>query len=149
MSKTKIDDEIVQLLPKLIHYLDSREHHRIVELFNRDGVWAMPHDTMRGRQEIRQALDARRTNRVSCHLITNLFAELVETDRASIHGYLLVPLFGDREGGDAAGAGSLGPFRISRCRALVSREADVWRIDEFVVEPNLFPQPQTAQQGQG
>ncbi|MBV9542295.1 MAG: nuclear transport factor 2 family protein, partial [Alphaproteobacteria bacterium] len=71
-------------------FVDHGEAERVAELFEDDGVWASPENTMTGVAKIRAGFRQRQDNiaRMSRHVCCNLLIDVVDADHASGTVYL-------------------------------------------------------------
>jgi ketosteroid isomerase-like protein len=76
------------LVMRFFRGLDTRDHAAVAALMAPDGVWVRQGKPLNGPAAVMAALKQRPVNRVTCHLITNVWAEHFDAQRARLNFYL-------------------------------------------------------------
>lgn len=76
------------LVMRFFRGLDTRDHAAVAALMAPDGVWVRQGTRLNGPAAVMAALEQRPANRVTCHLISNLWAEQFDEQRARLNFYL-------------------------------------------------------------
>lgn len=88
-SVPAIEAACIKVTIRLFRCLDTRDHEAAAELFSPEAVWHRARGAaLTGRAQIRADLDARPANRATAHLLSNVWAEALDPDRARVHFYL-------------------------------------------------------------
>jgi ketosteroid isomerase-like protein len=88
-----IERACTQLVLKSLRAFDERDWQTYAQLFAEDGVFIRanePDQPLTGRAAIQAALAARPVNRLTVHLCTNIQIDVLDSDRAQGHCYLLL-----------------------------------------------------------
>ena len=68
--------------------LDTREHATVAAMFAPDGTWHRQGVLLNGPADVLAALEKRSPDRSTAHMLTNVWAEALDPDRARVHYYL-------------------------------------------------------------
>ena len=90
LQRLLIERDCARLVTDYCHFVDHGEAARIADLFTKDGVWASPQVTMRGREELSKGFRRRQdqTARMSRHVCNNLRVDVIDADHARGTVYL-------------------------------------------------------------
>jgi hypothetical protein len=70
--------------------LDTREHASAAAMFAPDGTWHRQGVLLTGPADVLAALEKRSPDRSTAHVLTNVWAEALDPDRARVHYYVSV-----------------------------------------------------------
>ena len=112
------------LVMQFFRGLDTRDHASVAALMAPDGVWVRQGTPLVGPEGVMAALEQRPLNRVTCHLITNLWAEHLDEQRARLNFYLTA-YEGTLENGTITGSRMLG---VRFCTDELVYLDNAWRI---------------------
>lgn len=128
--------ELVELLHRFFHYLDTSRYAELVAMFDEQGVWLRQGEKLRGHAAILEAMNARPTTQRIRHIITNAFVAKGENGEATLQSYMTAYRYDD--GTVREGVVKIpGPFRVSVVSTTFRRGGADWRIVEQDIVPEF------------
>lgn len=82
--------ECIELVTRYFRHYDRREYPELYALMTPDSVWNRPDGPARFGPELEAAMARRPDSWAVVHLLTNLFADLVDEGRVKVHGMMAV-----------------------------------------------------------
>lgn len=127
--------ELTSLLGRLYGALDERDYRQVAECFDEEGVWIRQGKSLRGHDEIIEAMNGRSPSMVVHHLFSNCLFEQAQDDVVTGR-YLLTVLMADA-GGQSPPL-TAGTPQCGFCDVRFRRVGDRWLLHRMQARPPTF-----------